>query len=859
MARPFTFTLPLPLRLARRELRGGVTGLWTFLACLALGVGAIAAVGGLSASFSAGVASQAAAILGGDLEASQSSLPATDQERALFTSLGRVSEVLSMRAMAWTDDPAVSAASTTAAPAKRALASLKAVDGAYPLVGTMLLQPSMPLAKALEQRDGVYGAVVHPDMLARLFAKVGDSIGIGEATFQIRAVILQEPDRSFRLLAFGPRLIVSLEGMKGTGLVQPGSMIRYEYRVKLAGADAAQAVEKVKTAYPGSGWRVVAASDAEPSLRNNFQRLGGLMALVGLSALLLGGLGVSEAVAGYLDGKTRTIATFKALGASGTLVFWIFLPQILLLTLAGIAIGLSAGAAISYFAAPVLGAVLPVTPVAALYPRPLLLAGLFGLLTALTFALPPLSSRTRVSPLSLFRGYVAPERPRPGRAAMAWTMVFGAAMAFQVLAASPDKRLGWGFLGSVAVCAVVFWLVARLLTGLARILPTPGDTRLALAVAALHRPGNPTAPVVFCLGLGLTVLAAVSLSDANFQQAMRTELPANAPSFFFMDIQPSQLEEFERIVLETPGVTRLETAPSLRGRIVTVKGVAAENLDVPESVAWALRGDRSLTYSGPMPENTKLTDGTWWPPDHAGKPLVSMDQEIALGLGLTVGDTVGIYVLGREVELTLSSLRRINWLSLALNHVFVLSPGVLEDLPMSYLATAYVDRNDPVQEAQAVYDRVTRRFGNVSVQRVDEALDDVGRVARQIALAIRISASVTLLAGLLVLAQSLRAALARRVYETVIYKVCGATRQDILAIMLAEHGLAGLVAGMTALGLGALLSWFFVSRYMEIDWSFFAGPVLLTVGGATATTLLLALAGVWRMLGRKAWPYLRND
>lgn len=848
--------LPLPLRLARREMRGGVAGLWTFLACLALGVGAIAAVGGLTESFSAGVASQAAVIMGGDLEASQSGLPATPDERAFFRSLGKVSEVMSMRAMAWTEEPADSGT-----PGKRTLTSLKAVDSAYPLVGTMLLEPAMPLSKALEQRDGVYGAVVHPDLLGRLSARVGDLIGVGDATFQIRAVIRQEPDRSFRLLAFGPRLIVSLKGMETTGLVQPGSMLQYAYRIALgsgAGGDPMRAVEKVKAAYPESGWRVMAASEAEPSLRNNFQRLGGLMALVGLSALLLGGLGVSEAVAGYLDGKTRTIATFKALGASGDLVFWIFLPQILLITLAGVALGLSAGAAVSYYVAPALGAVLPVTPVAALYPRPLLTAGLFGLLTALAFALPPLSSRTRVSPLSLFRGYVAPERPRPGRLALLWTTILCAAMAWLVLAASPDRMLGWGFLGSVAVSALVFWLVARLLTLLARALPPPGDARLALALSALHRPGNPTASVVFCLGLGLTVLASVSLSDANFQQAMHTELPAQAPSFFFMDIQPTQLDEFRRIVTDTPGVTRLEMAPSLRGRIVKVKGVPAESLEVPESVAWALRGDRSLTWAREMPEGAKLARGSWWPPDYAGAPLVSMDQEVAQGLGLTVGDTVTVSVLGREVELTIASLRRINWLSLALNHVFVISPGVIDTLPMSYLATAYVARDQGAQ-AQDLYDRVTRRFANVSVQRVDEALDDVGRVAQQIALAIRVSALVTLLAGLLVLAQSLRAALARRIYETVIYKVCGATRGDILVIMLAEHGLAGLVAGIAALGLGAVLSWFFASRYLDIGWSFFAGPVLLTIGGATALTILLALAGVWRMLGRKAWPYLRND
>jgi putative ABC transport system permease protein len=286
--------------------------------------------------------------------------------------------------------------------------------------------------------------------------------------------------------------------------------------------------------------------------------------------------------------------------------------------------------------------------------------------------------------------------------------------------------------------------------------------------------------------------------------------------------------------------------------------VLAENLDVPENVAWAVRGDRSLSYSPQMPTGTVLTAGTWWPPDYSGPPLVSLDAEVAKGLGLGVGDILSVSILGREVELTVASLRRINWLSLSLNYALILSPGVLENDPMSYLATAYVDSAKPEAVSQ-VYDRVSSRFGNISIQRVDEALADVGKLAGQIALAVRSSAVVTLLAGLLVLAQSLRAAMARRVYETVIYKVCGATRLDVMAIMLWEHGLAGLAAGVAALVLGAGLSWFFVTRYMQVEWSFFAGPVLVTLGTAIVLTLVMSLTGVWRILSGKAWPYLRNE
>ena len=881
---------PLALRLARRELRGGVRGLWTFLFCLALGVAAIASVGTLSEAFTAAVAAQSAVIMGGDLEVSQSNLPLASGERRAMEALGRVSEVLEMRAMASlvssVAGPGVSGSpgrlSGTASQSdqggrgravvpgvRRALVSLKAVDRAYPLSGRLLTRPAMSLTEALGERDGLYGALAQPDLLARIGAETGDIIKVGDARFQIRGLILQEPDRAFRLLAFGPRLMVSVEGMERTGLARPGSMVRYVYRLALpdeAGPAGLPdrvvrvdwAARKIKESMTDSGVQVRTAGETAPSIKEAFQRLGGLMALVGLSALLLGGLGVSGGVAAYLDAKTRTIATFKAVGASSRLIFWVFFPQVLLLALAGILMGLAVGAAVGYLGAPALAAVLPVAPKAGLYPRPLALAALFGLLTAVAFALPPLSARARISPLSLFRGYASPAHARPGPAALVLTAAFGLAIALLVLLSTPDARLGWGFLGAVAACAAAFWFLSRMLTALARMLPATADPRLSLAFGGLHRPGNPTGPVVACLGLGLTVLAAVALSDSNFQHVMLEDLPAHAPSFFFLDVQPYQLDEFKRILSGIDGVTRVETAPSLRGRIVRVKGVPVENLDVPENVAWAVRGDRSLSYSAAMPPGARLTAGKWWSPDYFGPPLVSMDAEVAKGLGLNVGDTVSVSVLGREVELTVASLRHIDWLSLSLNHVFILSPGVIDNEPMSYLATAYLDQSKP-RAAEEVYNQVSGRFGNISIQRVDEALEDVSLVAGQIALAIRVSAGVTLLAGLLVLAQSLRAAMARRMYETVIYKVCGATRLDIMVIMLVEHGLAGLAAGIAALTLGAGLSWFFMTRYMKVEWSFFPAPVLTVLATAMALTLVMSLTGMWRMLSGKAWPHLRNE
>ncbi|WP_243367066.1 ABC transporter permease [Fundidesulfovibrio soli] len=841
------------VRLSRREMRGGLKGVWTFLGCLALGVAAIAAVGSLAAAFRSAVEGQAALITGGDVAVSQSHTPLAPQELAVLKGLGRVSEVMEMRAMA----------SRLEGEPRRTLASLKAVDEAYPLRGEAVLSTGELLGSALALRDGLYGVVVHPDLLARLGLKVGDRMAVGDAEFQVRATILQEPDRAFRLLAFGPRAVISSKGMEATGLLLPGSLVRYEYRLLLpdapgAASDPDLAAARLKAELKDPGVRIRTASEVSPTVGDGFRRLAGLMSLVGLSALLLGGLGVFEAVAGYLDSKTATIATFKAIGASSRTVFWIFFPQIMLLACAGVLAGVAVGALAGLLAGPLLADVLPVAPVSGVYPKALGLAALFGLLTAVACSVPPLSSRTRVGAMSLFRGYTDPRRPRPGRAALAVSAACGLALALLVLATSPNRLLGWGFLGSVAACAVAFRALAWVMSVAARAVPLPSDPRAALAIRGFSRPGNPSGSVVACLGLGLTVLAAVSLSDANFQYAMRSELPEQAPSFFFLDVQPYQIDEFTSLVSSVPGVERVEKAPSLRGRIVSVKGVPVDQLAVAENVTWAVRGDRSLTWAREMPHGAKLEAGKWWPQDYSGPPLVSMDAEVAQGLGLKVGDRLTVSVYGREIELTVSSLRRIRWLSLALNHVFVLSPGVIEDQPMTYLATAYVSPTAP-EAAEEVYRRVGARFGNVSVQRVDEALADVGNLAEQIAVAVRASAVVTLLAGLLVLAQSLRASMGRRIYEAVIYKVCGATRADIMAVMLGEYGLAGLAAGLAALILGAGLSWFFVTQTMQTSWGFFAAPVALTLGLGIALTLGMAMRSLWRMLSSKAWPHLRNE
>ena len=842
--------IALAARIARRELRTGLRGFGVFLACLALGVAAVAGVRSLSASYAAGLAEDAAALLGGDIEIALSQRPAASEELAALSVRGKLSHLVSLQVMARRD----------AGSSARSLATLRAVDGAYPLYGTVVLSPPMPLADALAVRDGLPGAAAAPELLRRLGAKVGDVLRVADGRLEIRAVLGREPDASSSLATLGPRLLVSSEGLNATGLAGPGALTRHYYRILLPpGTDAAATAQALREAFPTAGWRVRDAAAAQPGLSRFIDRLSAVTGLVGLASLLLGGIGVSQAVSGYLAGRTGSIAALKCLGAPRRVVTTAYLLAVAAISLPGIAAGLALGAAAPVLAGPALGRLLPVRLPPGPYPGALALAAAFGALTVLAFSLPHLARAGRISPLLLFRGYDAGKRPRLGLSGWLPGAACLAALLALAVAVTPNRRLGLGFVGAAVAATAVFWLFGRVTVVLVRLAPTrrPGLWRIALR--ALSRPGNQVGQVLAALGLGLSALCAMTQVQANFREAFATEIPRAAPDYFFVDIQPDQLAPFLETARSVPGVTRVETSPMVRGRISRIKDIPTERVEVDEDSRWAVQGDRGLTFAAAMPEGTRVTAGAWWPPAYAGKPLVSVDETIAKGLGLGLGDTVTVNVLGREITATVASLRRVNWLTFGINYVFVFSPGSLDGAPMTWLATAYADKTAPGDPGEAVFTAVTDRFPNVTAIGVGEALTEVLAVADKVEAAVSVAAGATLVTGMLVLVQTMAAGMRRKHYETVIYKVCGAGRRDILTVLLLENAFLGVLAGLMALVLGTAVAWAFVVLFADLPFRIFAVPAVGVVGTAAALTLGLGLAGIFRMLSRKAWPYLRNE
>ena len=815
-----------------------------FLGCLVLGVTAIAAIGSTAASVTAAIKADGRDLLGGDAEARLAYRPADEAERRFLWQSGSVSEIATMRAMARTPDGS-----------RRSLIELKSVDAAYPLFGVIALEPSQVLATALRSNGGRYGAAVDPAILSRLGMKIGDSIKIGDALLQVRATVVREPDAATGGLIFGPRVLISAEALAETGLVRPGALVTYHYRLRLpAAVDPAKWARTAQNAFPEAGWQIRSFGEASPSLERLIDRVSLFLSLVGLTALLVGGVGIGNAIGGYIAGKTATIAILKCLGASTRLVFAAYLVEILALAVLGIVVALMLGAIAPMAAAPLLAGVLPVSVRFSVYPAPLALAALFGLLTTLVFSLWPLAGIGQIPAGALFRNTVDRARRRIPHGTVAGTavLVLGLA-ALTVLSARDPKVALWFVAGAIAAFAI-FRAAGAGIVSLARQLGRSHRPALRLALANLHRPGAPTTQIVLSLGIGLTVLAAVALVEGNLASEVENRLPAEAPAFFFIDIQPDQLGGFEQIVRATSGA-RFDEVPMMRGRITRLNGVPVEGAAVAPEAQWALRSDRGLTYAARLPSGSQLAAGTWWPPNYEGPPLVSFDATLARGMGLKVGDTLSVNLLGREITATIANLRTIDWERLGINFAMVFAPGTLEHAPQTHLAVVYLPQAAEEELARAV----TERYPNISAIHVREALAAVDGVIGMIGTAVRLTALVTVAAGTLVLGGAIAAGHHHRVYDAVMLKVLGATRGAITRAFLIEHALLGVLSALIAGALGTVAAYFIVSRLMKTDWIFLPAPLLWTVALATLSTLALGFAGTWRALGAEPAPYLRNE
>lgn len=845
----------LSVRFALRELRGGLSGFYIFLACLALGVTAIAGVGSVSRSLSEGISQGGSTILGGDISFELVHREATPQERAFIDTLGVVSQINTTRAMARRSDGT-----------DQTLVELKAVDGLYPLAGTLTTTSGAQLSSLLGKQsgnDGRWGALVAPELLARLDLSVGDDVQIGSLLVNITDTITSEPDRLSTGFGFGPRLMISEAALLESGIIQPGSLMDWVYRVQLpvgqnSDGDLERIEELAEEQFPLAGWDIDTRNNASPGLRRNIERFAQFLTLVGLTALIVGGVGVANAVRAYLDTKQKVIATFKSVGASGGFVFRVYLTQILVLAVIGIAIGLVAGAAIPFFAGGFLRNILPVDSAVGVYPQELALAVLYGILTTLVFALWPLGKIQEISPTALFRDGGAASSGLPRLPYLIAFLLAVVALAGSAIFLSYDPFIASVFVGACAAAFVLLRLVATGIMAVARRLPRAQSTPWRLAVGNLHRKGALTPSVVLSLGLGLALLVSLTLIDANLRRQLSSTIADQAPSFFFVDIQNNDLDRFKTALGEAAPTGDVLSVPMLRGRMISLAGVPVSEIEAPPGSAWALRGDRGITYSATLPDNSSLVEGEWWPEDYQGKPLVSYDAELAKEFGLELGDEVSVNVLGREIKAEIGNLREVEWESLAINFVLVFSPNTFAGAPHTHLATLTYPDGSTADQEFAVLKAMTNTFPAVTSVRVKDALDQANEVIGQLALAVRVAASIALVASILVLGGALAAGQRHRVYDAVVLKTLGATRRKLVQAFGLEYMLLGIVTALFGMIAGSAAAWFVLERIMGAQFTFLPSVAASSLITALVLTVGFGLAGTWRLLGQKAAPVLRE-
>ena len=828
-------------------MRSGLSGFRIFLASLVLGVAAIASVGSLSQSFLTGLAEQGRVLLGGDVSVGLVHRETTPEEHAFLAKYGRVTEVISMRGMAY--------ALKNGKADDRQLVELKAIDNLYPLYGNVGLSPNIKLANALKCEADICGAVAEQTLLDRLHLARGGTMRIGTQNFRVTAVLANEPDRISGGFSLGPHVMISGAGLKRTGLVTLGSLIQYSYRVAMPPTRTpAQFRAEALKAFPDAGWEIRDRANATPGTSNFISQITMFLTLVGLTALAVGGVGAGQAISAFLDRKRNEIAILKSLGADGQLIFLAFFLQVMAIATLAVIIGLVIGATLPFLFAKFFASALPIPADFKIYPLPLALAAVFGLLSAAAFGIPPLARAREIQPANLFRDLVARTNTRGRWPYLLAAAIAGAAIVGLAFILAPAPIFALEFLAGIAAGLVILRIVAEALRFSLRWLPRPRSAGLRLALANLTRPGAHTAGVVTALGLGLTLLATVALLDRTISAQVQNQLPSTAPSFFFVDIQPGEAQAFDKAVTHFKSAEDYRRTPMIRGRIVALNGTPVRKAKIENDAKWAVNGDRGITYAATPPPETDIAQGKWWPANYSGPTLISFDADLALGMHLKIGDTITLNVLGRELRGRIANLRNVNFASGRQNFVLILSPGIIDKAPHSFLATVRVDPHDE----NTVYRAVTDKFPNVSAVRVKDAIAQVNTLLQQLSLGVRAASLLTIFAGLLVLAGAIASSQRARIYDSTVLKVLGMTRGRIAAITALEYGLLGIVTGILALGAGTFAASLVTKQVFQVPFVFDPQAALLTIVGGCAVTLAMGLIGSWVALAAKPSTQLRN-
>lgn len=884
--------------MAWRETRGAWRHFSYFFICIAVGVGAVVAVSLFAAHVDRAISREARGLLGGDMEIRSSRALSTEGRRVL-EDVGRrgivISHASELVAMAAREDRSSSTAKASGQLTQ--IIELKAVEPAYPLYGTLRLEPHEPLTGLLYPGVGMcaqpcHGAVAQEALFLRLGLQLGDKIKIGQAVFILAGMVRTEPDRSANAFSLGPRVIVSQEGLRAADLVKPGSRVRERYLLK---TPPAIPLDPLRSELRGrlvsekvhiSGYR-----DAQPQLKQFLDQLSRYLGLIGLTALFIGGMGVAMSIHAFLREKLKTIAILKSVGAESSTIIGMYVVQSLALGAIGSLTGMAAGVLIQRVLPPLLTDVFATeilqqlgmsADLSVVSIGPLIKGAMLGLLATLLFTMWPLLAIREIRPGSIFRREVGVTDGYADTTPLSWRTRWGLNDAPKVITMvalltglaglsmwqAGNWKVGGLFFGGLGAGVSVLLVAATSAVGWLRRLPRPGALTLRYAFGNVIRPGSQSIGIMIAIGVSVTIIVTVSLVERALLRQVGETRPVDAPTFFFIDIQPDQREHFAALIRDQTGGRLPELTPLVRSRLHAVDGriVKIEDDHEPEErrdedkeerrKQWYLSREYVLTYMDELPKGNEIVHGRWWTSDRSPTtPTVSVEEEAAKALGVTIGSTLEFDIQGTTVAAQVSSVRKVDWGNFSTNFYMIFSPGLLEGAPHTYVGTIHVPSSQelPIQQA------VVAAFPNVSAIHVGDVLENFGRVLDRLALAIRAVALFCLIAGGAVMASALAATRYQRLYESVILKSLGATRAMIARTFALEYMMIGMMGGAMAVGLASALSWLVLTYLFELSWSFHPAVLLSGLGLTILVTLLIGSISTYRILGQRPLAILRHE
>ncbi|MFL2803073.1 MAG: ABC transporter permease [Paracoccaceae bacterium] len=801
------------IKFAIKDLRGGLNKFWVFFICLFFGVLTISSIGTFRESIKAGLQKEASEILGGDISITLAYRGATLNElneiKKISTSF---TEVISFRSMVSTIDEGKEY--------NQALVQVKSVDQNYPLIGKVKIKPDVSIKNALKKKQGKYGIIVEKNLLNQLGLRVGSNLKLGNSLYVIRGTISNIPDIGSNGFSLGSKVILNTKSLKNSGLLKQGTLFETNYYLKVSNK---RDLEKIKSLFfekfydKGFRWRDI--RNPAPGIEAVVNRLYFFLTILGMSGLIIGGVGVSTSVSSYLNIKRGTIATLKTLGSTSNMLIKIYLFQILIMSFIGTFLGAITGSFLLKLFEPTLNKIIPFPLSVEVFIQPILISLVLGILISLIFSLIPLFNFCDKKTTYLYRSHSFNSRfELPNLRQLFYIILLISILITIILLLSPDIKLALWFIFGSIFSFIILNLMALIIKNSSKKLISKNKIHkmlsLKLALASISSENGENKSVLLSIGIGLIVLSTMGQIENNLQSTLTNDIPKKAPLYFLIDIQKNQKDNLISLLKEKKLISDIKTAPMLRGFITKINNVDVSELNIDH---WALRGDRGITYEAMPTTAEKITKGKWWPSNYDGPPLISFAQNEANELGLSIGDTITVNILGRDLTGTISSFREVNFATMGINFLMVFNPKALINAPHTSIATIYAPKNFETKIVKII----TRNFPNITSVSVGETVKKVQDIILKSSMIIKWCASLIIFLGFFVIIGALSTSEQNRIFESSILKTLGASRKIIFLSLILRSIIIGGFAGIVSISISTLMSWVIITYFLNSDFSFF--------------------------------------